>query len=111
MTDNASFRHRILDRLGYPEPELPGVMFITRATPASQELCELFDEMCMVDVHDEAVFERALDVLESVRARDYQAFYAGRSELLAMYPVIRDIPESDPEPAYTGVCLSLARLG
>jgi len=70
MTDNFAIRQEIIDRLGSPEPELPGVMFMGTSTPASDELFELFDDMCMQDLRDREVLERAIAKLEQVRARE-----------------------------------------
>jgi hypothetical protein len=92
MTDNFAIRQEILDRLGTPEPELPGVMFMGTGTKWCWELEQMFDDLCMQNVHDRKVLERVITKLEQVRARDYQAFYLGRSELLTMYPVYHELP-------------------
>lgn len=92
MTDNFAIRQEIIDRLGCPEPELPGVQFIGCSSGPSFELLAMFDEMCMQDMNDRRLLERAIAKLEQVRARDFQAFYLGRSELLSMYPVVHEVP-------------------
>ena len=97
---NLAFRQEILERLGAPEPELPGVSFVGTSGPDQWALMELFDDMCMSDVRDRALFERAISTLEGIRERDYQVFYLGRSELLCMYPVIHEVP-AGPEVEVT----------
>jgi hypothetical protein len=74
MTDNFTLRQAILDRLGSPEPELPGVMFMGTSSPASMELLAMFDDMCMRDLNNRAVLERAITKLEQIRERDWEAF-------------------------------------
>jgi hypothetical protein len=105
-TQNVAIRQEIITRLGSPEPQLPGVEYIGIGTAATYELLQLFDEMCMMrDVGARWVIERAIAKLESVRERDYPAFYLGRSELLSMYPVVYEVPTGPegetPPPAAT----------
>lgn len=98
-----AIRDQILARLGWPEPILPGVEYIGEGSSASHELLELFDEMCMLpDITAPAVVERAIAKLESIRKRDFSAFYLGRSELLRFYPVVYEVPTEDDE------CLEIA---
>ena len=83
-----ALRELILDRLGCPEPELPGIHYVGYANRDSDAIQALFDEMCM-HAMDEcgALVEAAMRLLEQVRERDYATFYLGRSELLRLFPI------------------------
>lgn len=100
MTDQLSLRlslrQQIIDRLGCPEPELPGVQYIGTSNRWSDQLCEIFDRMCMSGFDDLDLFERALAKLEQIREHDYGTFYLGRSELMSLYPIHYDPPSEPP---------------